>query len=276
MAHSCPHWTGITTHLALGVGVGYVLRTWHVTFVRSGLRCSGKLLLRKDLMLKGNVHALQALFPLRRRLLLVRGLLRKSRTLRLSLLLPSFLQKGGFSGGGGLEMHLVLLSMGLPLLPLDLCPARRVEVLLDARVLCVSELVSSAPSRAEDVEAVCSQWMPVARSAPSSVASPCSSLHALRGDELRESSEACSHSRSSRASRSSAREALKDCRARSRSGSSRGWSRCCRSSSCSRSRASWAGLVSIAVFPCAVAAGSVAVFGPLPIPSSSLALGFSV
>ena len=100
MAHPCPHWTGITTHLALGVGVGYVLRTWHVTFVRSGLRCSGKLLLRKDLMLKGNVHALQALFPLHRRLLLVRGLLRKSRTLRLSLLPPPFLQKGGFSWGG--------------------------------------------------------------------------------------------------------------------------------------------------------------------------------
>ena len=77
-------------------------------------------------------------------------------------------------------------------------------MLLDARVLCVSALVSSAPSWAEDMEAVCSQWMPVARSAPSSVTSPCSFLHALRGDELRESSEACSHSRSSRASRSSA------------------------------------------------------------------------
>ena len=39
--------------------------------------------------------------------------------------------------------------------------------------------VSSAPSRAEDVEVACSQRTPVARSAPSSVASPHSSLHAL-------------------------------------------------------------------------------------------------
>ena len=45
-------------------------------------------------------------------------------------------------GGGGLGMHLVLLPMGLPLLPLDLCPARRVEVLLDAHLLCVSVLMS--------------------------------------------------------------------------------------------------------------------------------------
>ena len=30
-------------------------------------------------------------------------------------------------------MHLVLLPVGLPLLPLNLCPARGVEVLLDTR-----------------------------------------------------------------------------------------------------------------------------------------------
>ena len=39
-------------------------------------------------------------------------------------------------------MHLVLLPVGLPLLLLDLCPARGVEVLLDARLLCVSALLS--------------------------------------------------------------------------------------------------------------------------------------
>ena len=34
-------------------------------------------------------------------------------------------------------MHLVLLPVGLPLLPLDLCPARVVEVLLVARPVSV-------------------------------------------------------------------------------------------------------------------------------------------
>ena len=57
------------------------------------LRRSGKPLLRSDLTKKENVHALQALFPLRRRLLFMRGLLQKSCTLRLLLLLPS-LQEG--------------------------------------------------------------------------------------------------------------------------------------------------------------------------------------
>ena len=58
-------------------------------------------------------------FPLRQIPLLVRGLLRKSRILRLSLLLPPSLLKGG-RGGWGLGMPLVLLPVGLPLLPLDL------------------------------------------------------------------------------------------------------------------------------------------------------------
>ena len=50
--------------------------------------------------------------------ILVRGLLRKSRILRLSLLSPSLLK--GRRGGWGLRMPLVLLPIGLPLLPLDL------------------------------------------------------------------------------------------------------------------------------------------------------------
>ena len=45
--------------------------------------------------------------------------------------------------------------------------------------------VSSAPLGVEEPGAACSQWTPVARSAPSSVASPHSSLHALRGGESR-------------------------------------------------------------------------------------------
>ena len=64
MALSCPHWTEIPTQLALGVGVKFALETCLVTFVLSGLRRSGKRLLRKDLLRKGIVHALQALFPL--------------------------------------------------------------------------------------------------------------------------------------------------------------------------------------------------------------------
>ena len=70
-----------------------------MTYVWIGLRRSGKLLLKNIHMLNVKGHlALQALlFPLRRRLL-VRGLLR-----------------------------------GLPPLPLDVCPARGVEVPLDAR-----------------------------------------------------------------------------------------------------------------------------------------------
>ena len=103
-----------------------------MTFVLSCLRRSGKRLLRKDFMRKGNVHALQALFPLRRRLLPVRGLLRKSSTLRL-LLLPS-LQEGRLRGRS-LGMHLVLRPVRLPLLPLDLGPARGVKVSLVARLV---------------------------------------------------------------------------------------------------------------------------------------------
>ena len=102
-----------------------------MTFVLSGLRRSGKLLLGKDLMQKGNVHALQALFP-------VRGLLRKSSTPRL-LLLPS-VQEDRLRGRG-LGMHLVLRLVRLPLLPLDLGPARGVEVSLVARPVRASALL---------------------------------------------------------------------------------------------------------------------------------------
>ena len=112
-----------------------------MTFVLDDLRRSGKPLLRKELTKKGNVHTLQALFPLRRRLLLVQGLLRKSCTLRLLLLpLPS-LQEGRLRRGG-LGMHLVLRPMGLPPLLLDLGPARGVKVSLVARLVRASTLLS--------------------------------------------------------------------------------------------------------------------------------------
>ena len=100
VAHSCPLWTGIPIPLVLGVEIGFAPRTYHVTYVRIGLWRSGKPLRRNALLLGAkDLLALQALrFPLRQRLLLVRGLLRKSRTLRLPLLPPS-LQKGGVRGG---------------------------------------------------------------------------------------------------------------------------------------------------------------------------------
>ena len=84
------------------------------------------------------LHALQARFPLRRRLLLVRGLLRKSCTLR-PLPLPS-LQEGRLRGRS-LGMHLVLRPVRLPLLLLDLGPARGVEVSLVARLVRASALL---------------------------------------------------------------------------------------------------------------------------------------
>ena len=110
-----------------------------MTFVLDGLRRSGKPLRRNALTKKGNFHALQAPFLLRRRLLLVRGLLRKSCTLRLLLLLPS-LQEGRLRRWG-LRMHLVLRPVRLPPLPLDLGPARGVEVSLVARLVRESTLL---------------------------------------------------------------------------------------------------------------------------------------
>ena len=114
-----------------------------MSFVPSGLQRSGNYLQRKDLMQKENaIHALLALFPLRRRLLPMRELLRKSSTPRLPLLLLLSLQEGRIRGGEGLGMHLVLRPVRLPLLPLDLGPARGVEVSLVARPVRASELLS--------------------------------------------------------------------------------------------------------------------------------------
>ena len=111
-----------------------------MTFVLNGLHLSGKPMRRNEHTKKGNVHALQALFPLRRKLHLVRGLLRKSCTLRLLLLLPS-LQEGRLRRGS-LGMHLVLRPVRLPPLPLNLGPARGVEVYLVARLVRSSVLLS--------------------------------------------------------------------------------------------------------------------------------------
>ena len=144
----------------------------------------------------------------------------------------------------------MLRPVRLPLLPLDLGPARGVEV--SGRLSGARERasVSSAPSGAGEGEVARSQRTPPAHAA-SSVASPRSSQHTLRRGESGDSSVVLSHSRSSRVSRSSDRGTRKDRRARSRSDSSRDRSHRSHSRSAYRSlsRASEAGVVSIAVLP---------------------------
>ena len=114
-----------------------------MTFVLIGLRRSGNFSRRKELTLNESAHALQALFPLRRRPLPMRGLLQKSRSPGLPPLLPA-LQEGRIrgDGGSGIGVHLLLLPVRLPLLPLDLGPARGVKVSLGTRLLRVSASLS--------------------------------------------------------------------------------------------------------------------------------------
>ena len=87
-----------------------------------------------ELFAKKGRNALQALFPLLSRLLPARKLLREFRALGLLLLLLPALQAGRRRGGGGLGVHLVLCLVGLPLLPLNLGPARGVGVPLGIRL----------------------------------------------------------------------------------------------------------------------------------------------
>ena len=231
-----------------------------------GLRPSGNSLQRKEPIRNENDLALQALFPLRQRLCPARELLRKFRSLGLPPLLFPALQ-GGRIKGGGLRVHLVLCPRRLP-------PEVEREgwvggVSLDIRRCARAHLCLFSPTGAGEGEVARSQRTPPAHAA-SSVASPRSSQHARRRDESREVSEDRFFARSSRASRSSDRGARKDRRARSRSDSSRDCGRrsCSRSSYCSRSRASKAVILSVAVLPRAVA-----IFGLLPL--SACALSFS-
>ena len=111
-----------------------------MTFVLIGLRHSGNSLLRNALIKKGrNHHALQALFPQRRRLLPAWKLLREFHSLGLPPLLFPALQVGRMRGGR-LRVHLMLCLKRLPPLPLGLGPARGEGVSLDAR-----QLHASAP-----------------------------------------------------------------------------------------------------------------------------------
>ena len=62
VALSCPPWTGIPTQLALGK---ICTRDMTCDFCAEWSSTQWEAFVRKDLIRKGNVHALQALFPLR-------------------------------------------------------------------------------------------------------------------------------------------------------------------------------------------------------------------
>ena len=123
---------------------------------------------------------------------------------------PSLPLEGRDEGEGSRDA-LVLLPEGLPLLPLDFCPARGVEEPLVARSVHASSLLSPrfirgllfcggvmlpALSRLALPPHLCTlcevMGGRVFGGSLFSVASPSSSLHALRGDEAGESSEALS------------------------------------------------------------------------------------
>ena len=114
-------------------------------------------------------------------------------------------------GGGSRDAH-VLLPEGLPLLPLNFCPAGGVEEPLVAHSVHTSSLLSPRFIRGLRIQEFIScrglllPAIPPHLCVPCevmgreglrgltlfSVASPASSLHALRGDEAGESSEFCS------------------------------------------------------------------------------------
>ena len=182
-----------------------------MTFVLIGLRRSGNFLRKNDLIKNERNLALQAPFPLRRRLLPARKLLREFRSLGLLHLFPA-LQVGSIrwgGGGGGPRVHLVLCPVGLPplLLVLGLASGGGGGGSVSGHPSVASERTSasSAPSGAEEMRVARSQRTPLAHSA-SSVASPRSSPHARRRGEPREVSEDRSCVRSSCGSRSSDRE----------------------------------------------------------------------
>ena len=118
-------------------------------------------------------------------------------------------------------MHLVLYLVGLPLLPLDLGPARGVGGLAPS---------SPSPSGGGGAGVARSRQTSISR-VSESVDSPQFSPHVPRRENSRESSASCS-----RDSLSFKRDPRKDKRARSREGSSRGRRRRSRSRSSSRSR----------------------------------------
>ena len=176
-----------------------------MTYVGNGLRRSGKF---TTLFCCQNFSfsPFRLFLPLRRCPFFMRGLLRKFCTTGLPLLLSPFLQKGGRWWGS--RDALRLLPEGLPLLPLDFCPAGGVEVPLIARSVHASSLLSPRFIRGLGIEELLSCGGLLLPDLPRlvlpphlcphcevmgreslwglflfSVASPASSLHALRGGE---------------------------------------------------------------------------------------------
>ena len=144
---------------------------------------------------------------------------------------------GGQEKQGGLRVHLVLCLVGLPLLLLDLGPARGVGVPLG---ICLGRagglaLSSPSPSGGGGAGVTRSLQTPISRISEA-VDSPQFSPHVPRRGNSRESSASCSRVLSSRDSRSSGRGSRKDKRARTRENSSRGRRRRSRSRSYSHSR----------------------------------------
>ena len=148
-----------------------------MTFVLDGRLRSGKLLRRNALTKRESVlHALQARFFLRRRLLLVRGLLRKSYALRPLPLLLQAKREGSRDAPCAASREV----SSPPARPRSSERGGSVSGCSSGALECPS--ASSAPSGAGKGEVARSQRTSRARAA-SSVASPRSSQHALRRGE---------------------------------------------------------------------------------------------
>ena len=199
MAHSCPLWTGIPTPLVLGVGARFA-RDMTCDFCVGWPSVQWELFAKKRSYKERKTSRPSGSVPP------ALGALPRAGT---SLEVPQPGTSSSFSSrpsggqdqkGGGLGVHLVLRPVRLPPLPLDLGLARGGESVSGCLSVARERAsVSSAPSGAAEREVARSQRTPPARTA-SSVASPRSSQHAPRCDELREASVDRSCSRSSRVS----------------------------------------------------------------------------
>ena len=180
MAHSCPHWTGIPTPLVLGVGGKICTRAMTCDFCVGWSPAQWELFAKKRTYAErkrsrpsGSVPPTPKTSPRAR----TSSEVTQPGTSSSS---SSKQVKGG--GGGGLGVHLVLRPVGLPLLPLDLGPARGVEVCLVSLV--ARRLLASAPLSLQLLRELWRGRLLVRSGCPvcaaSLVASPRSSQHALR------------------------------------------------------------------------------------------------
>ena len=120
-----------------------------MTYVGIGLRCSEKLLQTMFLLVRFFVFALQALSSPAPKSFLHPG---TSSVVTHPGASPSSLSLPSGGGGGGSQDALVLLPEGLPLLLLDFCPARGVEVPLAAHSVHASSLLSPRFIRALGIQ----------------------------------------------------------------------------------------------------------------------------